>query len=882
MKRLVLFFLCYPVWLHGQWCIDFEDGSLLNWNQGRDSTWQIQSDGSLSGLYSLHHSMDDSVGNHDQIALPLDSLELDARLTSWKFRIRHGYLPSSANHWAVFLAADGNELEMFPGGEINGYVLGVNFTGSDDTLKLWKMSEDHIDILATTSLNWQVSVGQGQVYLNVLRKENGIWQVLLEKNTTGIWEMIGEGRDTARISPDYFGIYYRYSSKQDRKFWFDDLCISGLFIPDTLPPSIASGKVIDQNTIQLTFTEPVNNSECMVPGNFLLNPVGAVPYSLIMVSGKSCSLVFSEPVPGKMPLTLIVFKLEDKKGNLADSLKFNFLYYAPGPNDVVFNEIMSDPSPSIGLPEFEYIELYHRSPYPANLGGWTFSIGNKVYLFPPIVIPGGKYLILGYEGTINLYGSGYPFLGLLTSRTSLPNDGAMLLLSDRENILIDWMEYDPSMYDNDYYAGGGWALERVDPDRQCMNRDNWETSKSRMGGSPGQENSVKRDNPDRLPPSLVNLYLPDSSTLFIEFSEVMDPGSLVEPRNYLVNQGHEYPKYIECLAPDNRTAILHFDQGFDPGRQYQLEISENLVDCAGLSLSSGWIQRFALPVQPVINEVFISEILFDPKPYCPRFIEIHNPGFKTFDLADLRIAKQNTKNGQIESVSPVTGGHHLFFPGDYLAVTDDPDKLMACCYIHDPETLISCKGMPVMDDREGTMMILDKYLQVLDEISYKQQMHYPLLSSVEGVSLERISFDLPSDYASNWHSAAATEGYATPGRINSQSLFSATVNEEIEIEPEIFTLDQDGHHDFVMIRYDLPHPGAMATILVMDPRGRVIKTIAENQLLGSEGFFTWDGINDYGQKARTGIYMVYVRIFDAKGKVRNYKKTCVLSPGTRH
>ena len=74
----------------------------------------------------------------------------------------------------------------------------------------------------------------------------------------------------------------------------------------------------------------------------------------------------------------------------------------------------------------------------------------------------------------------------------------------------------------------------------------------------------------------------------------------------------------------------------------------------------------------------------------------------------------------------------------------------------------------------------------------------------------------------------------------------------------------------------------MATILVMDPRGRVIKTIAENQLLGSEGFLTWDGINDYGQKARTGIYMVYVRIFDAKGKVRNYKKTCVLSPGTGH
>lgn len=287
------------------------------------------------------------------------------------------------------------------------------------------------------------------------------------------------------------------------------------------------------------------------------------------------------------------------------------------------------------------------------------------------------------------------------------------------------------------------------------------------------------------------------------------------------------------------------------------------------------------PFPPAINEVLISEILFDPQPYCPRFIEIHNPGFKTFDLADLRIGKLDTNNGQIESVSSVTSGHHLFFPGDYLALTEDPDKLMGCCYVHDPETLIRCKGLPAMDVREGTMMILDKYLQVLDEMSYNQHMHYPLLSSAEGVSLERISFNLPSGHASNWHSAAATEGYATPGRINSQNLNPTSGNEGIEIEPEIFTPDQDGHHDFVMIRYEFPHPGTMATILVMDPRGRIIKRIAENQLLGLEGFFTWDGGNDHGQLARTGIYLVYVRIFDAKGKVLNYKKTCVLSPGIR-
>jgi len=735
------------------------------------------------------------------------------------------------------------------------------------------MKEDRVEIMAVTSLNWQVSIGQEPAYLKVLRNGNGIWQVLLENDITGIWELIGEGADTTVINPDYFGIYYRYSSKQDRKFWFDDLCISGLFIPDTLSPSIGSVEILDQNILQLTFTEPVNDSLCLVPDNFLLNPIGAVPDSLVLVSGRSCRLVFGEPFPGKIPLTLLIIRLEDQKGNHTDSLKVDFLYYSPVPDDIVFNEIMYDPSPPIGLPEFEYIELYNRSPYPANLGGWTLSTGKNAYLFPPSVIPGGKYLVLGYD---------YPDLGLLTTRTSLPNEGAQLFLSDRNNILIDWMEYDPSMHKNDYYAEGGWALERVDPDRQCMSRDNWATSESRSGGTPGEKNSVMQDNPDLLPPLLTNLYLPDSSSLVVEFSEVMDTASLIDPKNYRVKPGHHYPHYIDCPAPENRSAILHFGQAFDPGMEYQLEISGNLVDCAGLPVASARIQRFALPLQPNFNEVLISEILFDPQPYCPRFVEIHNPGSKAFDLADMRIGKQNKKSGHIESVSPLTVGHRLFFPGDYLAVTADPDRLMDCCYVHDPGTLISCKGLPAMGDGEGTIMILDKYLQVLDEVSYNRRMHHPLLSSAEGVSLERISFDVSASHASNWHSAAATEGYATPGRINSQSLFSRTVKEEIEIEPEIFTPDQDGNKDFVRIRYNLSQAGAMSTIIVMDPRGRIIKKVAENQLLGSEGFFTWDGTNDYSQKARTGIYMVFVRIFDAKGEVRIYKKTCVLSPGTRY
>jgi flagellar hook assembly protein FlgD len=143
--------------------------------------------------------------------------------------------------------------------------------------------------------------------------------------------------------------------------------------------------------------------------------------------------------------------------------------------------------------------------------------------------------------------------------------------------------------------------------------------------------------------------------------------------------------------------------------------------------------------------------------------------------------------------------------------------------------------------------------------------------------LERIDFNGPTQDLTNWHSAAQDAGFATPAYKNSQYHDATTAADNaIEITPEIFSPDEDGYNDIVNINYHFDTPGFVATITIYDSKGRLVKSLIQNELLGTKGTFTWDGINSDREKSRLGIYIIFAEVFDLTGKVQDYKKTCVL------
>jgi hypothetical protein len=197
-------------------------------------------------------------------------------------------------------------------------------------------------------------------------------------------------------------------------------------------------------------------------------------------------------------------------------------------------------------------------------------------------------------------------------------------------------------------------------------------------------------------------------------------------------------------------------------------------------------------------------------------------------------------------------------------------------YVQAREETFFATDMPSFPDDEGSVALLDSAGNIIDHFLYDDKMHSVFIKENEGVSLERISMETATNNRQNWKSASSTVGYATPGYSNSNANPSRITDDAISIEPEIFA-PQSGQPDYTQIKYQFDRGGYVANVKIFDPRGREVKLIAINEILGTEGFFRWDGDQDNGSKARLGSYMIWFEVFDDSGTVRTFRKRVVVA-----
>jgi hypothetical protein len=99
----------------------------------------------------------------------------------------------------------------------------------------------------------------------------------------------------------------------------------------------------------------------------------------------------------------------------------------------------------------------------------------------------------------------------------------------------------------------------------------------------------------------------------------------------------------------------------------------------------------------------------------------------------------------------------------------------------------------------------------------------------------------------------------------------------IQIDPEVFDPEGSNGNTFTSIRYELNEPGWVGTFRIYDMAGRIVAILAQNEILGTSGLYSWTGTNSNGGRVRTGYYILVADLFDLNGNVRQIKKTIIIA-----
>lgn len=542
--------------------------------------------------------------------------------------------------------------------------------------------------------------------------------------------------------------------------------------------------------------------------------------------------------------------------------------------DVVIAEIMADPTPQVGLPNAEYIEIKNVSSTAFNLSGWKLSdavstgtINTNFTLQPDSIV------ILCSTGNVPTFSVFGRTIGV-TSFPSLDNDGDLLSLKSPQGKIIHAVNYSIEWYQNEVKKVGGWSLEMIDTKNPCSGMSNWKASIDPNGGTPGKKNSVDGVNNDATPPQLIRTYSSDSVTVIALFDEPLDSSSASIVSNYSLNNNISIAS-ASPQAPLFNSVVLKLSTPLQKRTIYNLTAS-NVTDCKGNSIGVYNKARAGVAEEALQNDIVIDEVLFNPRPGAYDYVEIYNRTNKIVDVNKLYIANRNS-SGLLSSIKKLNETPFYIFPDEYMVVTEDATSLQHEYMVQNPQNVLVISSLPSFPDDKGIVVITNSQGNVVDEVSYSEKWHFGLINNNEGVALERIDPNDSSQKQSNWHSAASTAGYGTPTYKNSQYKLANPVNAIIDVTPKVFSPDNDGHDDIATISYQVSEPGYVANISIFDANGRLVRYFVKNALLGLKGSWNWDGLNENGQKLAIGTYIIFTEIFNLQGKKKQFKNTIVLA-----
>ncbi len=517
-------------------------------------------------------------------------------------------------------------------------------------------------------------------------------------------------------------------------------------------------------------------------------------------------------------------------------------------SDIIITEIFADPTPSHGLPEKEFIELYNPGQSSVQLKGYSFQYSSSKTEFPAFEMLPGQYVIVckkGNEADFLIFGK---VIGL--SSFSLLNEGTLLVLKDSKGKDVFSVRYS-----SQWYAAGkdqGFSLEMIDKNYACRGKQNWTSSSSPAGATPGAVNASAAVKPDIEGPVLLSHYFEDQK-LVLTFDENLN--QIQATADFLIDNEAFKVNEVKTDRYENDIIQLILNRALSGNDFFTLKISK-IEDCSGNVMEPLALTLGNFPV-PDSSELLISEILFNPVAGGSDFVELYNNSDHKINLKNWFLAHKNTKN-EVDGFSFISKTDLIIPERSYVAITENKTALRSQYPKAPEENIYEAGTLPSFSIASGAVILADPTKKIFEIFDYAEGMHNPMLDDKKGVSLERVSFDVPASNLRNWKSASALDNFATPGYRNSQAENPSL--SKCYVEPVIFFPYSKGDSSKASLRILLSEPGNTISVKVLNRSGQVVKSLIENAIAGTDGRVEWDGSDNSGGLLPVGYYVFRVDV----------------------
>ncbi|MBK8547293.1 MAG: lamin tail domain-containing protein [Saprospiraceae bacterium] len=413
-----------------------------------------------------------------------DSLEID-------LYFKMTFDPSENNVSYIYIAAD-NENRL----ESNSYYLKLGENGTNDNIQLYRYENGMPTLLGSGAIS-AISKDPAQAKLKIRITREGMW--LFETNYAGGNVLVSEFElmdDEIFNFPSqvYFGIYCKYTSTRLKNFFFDDISVKK-WERDTVPPQLVSTKVLDENHVELTFSERMNPVSSLRTDIYNVNSnLGNPTVVEFGAEENKIILEFSQKILSGIEYVLNITGVSDYSNNLLNTQASFFFAVEPDKSDLIINEILTDPF--VGGEDF--IELYNRSQkfiQVKNLIIRNESKGEEKIINQDKILRPGEYISISknidFLKTQYVTPENASFIQNELPTLNVSDAHIKLLINNgQEIILIDEFEYKEEYHFNLLNNTKGVSLERIQLTGESNNPDVWHSASQASGfATPGYKNS---------------------------------------------------------------------------------------------------------------------------------------------------------------------------------------------------------------------------------------------------------------------------------------------------------------------------------------------------------------------------------------------------------